>query len=232
MNAARPQGTGSGAPLAPLPPLAGRSKPPRGLWVWRLQAWLSHYLPLALLALGALFTAWLARQTPPVGAPTVERAVRTDPDYTMSGFEIHRFWPDGRQQAWLSGETLRHFPHNDTIEVDQLRLRWVDEAGRVMVALAQRGSGPAKGERLRLDGAVQVQRFAADAPEGAAAEWVLNTESLEAWGPEQRLFSRRPTQFQTESLQLQATGFEYQHRTGHVMFQGPNRTELQPRRTR
>lgn len=224
--------------LQPLPPAARPARRTPYAWLWRLQLWLSHYLPLALLAFGALFTTWLVRQSPPVAGPMVERPTRTTPDYTMSGFELLRYLPDGRQQAWLKGETLRHFPHNDQIEIDKLQLRWVDEAGRLLVATAQRGSGPAKGDRLHLEGAVRVQRFPAPAPgtepasqAAAEPEWVLQTEALEAWAPQERLFSRQPTTLTTPTLQVRGRGFEYHHARGELAFVGPTRAELQaPRR--
>lgn len=220
--------------LPPLPPASGRPHPRRDAWLWRVQSWLSHYLPLAFLALGALFTTWLLRQTPPVSGPTIERPQRTAPDYTMSNFELLRYLPSGRQQAWLRGQTLRHYPHNDQIQVEHLVLRWVDDSGQLLVAEAQRGSGHAQGDRLMLEGAVRVRRYASEAAgdQQTAPEWELRTEALEAWGPEQRLFSAQASRLETPRLQLQARGFAYQHRKGQLQFHGPSHTELKPPRAR
>ncbi|MBH9577351.1 LPS export ABC transporter periplasmic protein LptC [Inhella proteolytica] len=212
--------------LAPLG--AGTPRRARQSWVWRIQTWLFNYLPLAVLALGALFTTWLVRQTPLPQGPTEAVPLRHVPDYEMRQFELLRYLPDGRQQAWLRGERLRHYPDDDQIEVDQLELRMQDELGRTLLVTAARGQGPAKGERLVLSGAVQVRRFAVGADPGSAApELELRTEKLTALVPERRLQSDVAVDARAPRLQLQAQGFDYQHASGLLKFRGPSRTVMQ-----
>lgn len=212
--------------LAPL----GSAHPrrPRQSWLWRLQTWLFNYLPLAVLALGALFTTWLVRQTPLPQGPTEAVPLRHVPDYEMRQFELLRYLPDGSQQAWLRGERLRHYPDDDQIEVEQLELRLLDEQGRALLVTAARGQGPAQGERLTLSGAVRVRRFAPGAdPANAAPELELRTEKLTALVPERRLHSNVAVEVQGPRMQLQAQGFDYQHRSGLLQFRGPSRTVMQ-----
>jgi len=212
--------------LAPLS--TGHPRRPRQSWIWRLQTWLFNYLPLAVLALGALFTTWLVRQTPLPQGPTEAVPLRHVPDYEMRQFELLRYLPDGSQQAWLRGERLRHYPDDDQIEVDQLELRLLDEQGRSLLVTARHGQGPAKGERLVLSGAVQVRRFAVGAdPASTAPELELNTERLTALVPERRLQSDVAVDMRAPRLQLQAQGFDYQHQGGLLQFRGPSRTVMQ-----
>ena len=44
------------------------------------------YLPVMLMALMALGTYWLARNTPALGIPEAQRPATHDPDYFMRGF--------------------------------------------------------------------------------------------------------------------------------------------------
>ena len=47
--------------LAPLGPSKVRERQPL---IWRVQRWVSNWTPLALMALLALFSTWLVKQTP------------------------------------------------------------------------------------------------------------------------------------------------------------------------
>jgi lipopolysaccharide export system protein LptC len=200
-------------------------------FIWRLQAWLANYLPLALMALLALFSFWLLRQTPVPGGPTEERPLRHVPDYEMRGFELQRFLPDGSRQARLYGAVLRHYPDTDSIEIERLQLHLVADDGRLVLAEAERAQGPAQGETLNLEGKVRVRRFALGVdPASAAPEMELRTEALTARIKERRLLSRRPTELVAPGLQLQARGLDYHHASGQLLLQGPTRSVFTKKR--
>jgi lipopolysaccharide export system protein LptC len=52
---------------------------------------LSAYLPLLLMALLALASWWLVKNSPRPLAPPEDTAVSPDPDYTMTQFSLERF---------------------------------------------------------------------------------------------------------------------------------------------
>jgi len=146
----------------------------------------------------------------------------------MHGFELQRYLPNGREQGWLRGAVLRHYPDTDRIEIERLQLRLVDEAGNLLLAESQRAEGPASGDRLELSGQVHVRRFAPGAdPAQAVPEMELRTESLSAWVPERRLQGKRAVQLDSPRMKVQATGFDYHHGSGRLQFFGPSRTLLQ-----
>ena len=214
--------------LAPLGPSRAQPRQPLS---WRLQRWLSNWLPVALLALLALATTWLVRQTPLPEGPMGEPAARSKPDYTMSGFELQRFAADGSSQAWLRGDQLRHFPQGDRIEIDGLRLRAQAPDGGLLLAEAAKAAGPLDGSRLLLSGGVQVRRFAPGAdPEQAAPLMQLSTASLLAENEGQRLSSRQPTEVVTPQSRIQAGGgFRYDHPKSRLDLSGPTQVTLPPR---
>lgn len=222
------------AGLAPLSGAAHGRVHQRQPFVWRVQQWLANYLPLALMAALALFSYWLLRQNPVPEGPTETRPLRHVADYEMQGFELLRYLPDGRQQAWLQGETLRHFPDDDSIEVERLQLRLVADDGRVMLAEAERATGPSKGEPLELKGSVRVRRYAPGADlNQAQPELEVQTEALTVWQSERRLKGKVPVRLiAPPRLQLDAAGFEYEHGRGLLRFKGPSHTQIQalPRR--
>src|SRR3954453_14721651 len=79
-------------------------QPRRGLQV-RSRELLGAYLPLLLMALLALGTWWLVKNTPRPVVSSDESAVRHDPDYEMHDFAITRFGPDGRATLRIEGAT-------------------------------------------------------------------------------------------------------------------------------
>ena len=101
-----------------LGPGARRRRACRGRWHLRVRDALSAYLPLLLMALLALATWWLVKNSPqPPGPRDRARRCAATPDYTMSDFSIDRFDATrpaegahrGRRAAPLPG----HRPHRD-----------------------------------------------------------------------------------------------------------------------
>ena len=93
------------------------------------------YLPIILTAAVALGTYWLVRNAPKLLAPTAKAAPTHEPDYFMRGFVIKNFLPSGDLRSELAGKEGRHYPDNDTLEVDQVRMRSVSPAGLVTHAM-------------------------------------------------------------------------------------------------
>jgi lipopolysaccharide export system protein LptC len=214
-----------------LPALSGAERGAvraRQPWVWRLQQWLANWLPLGLMALLAVFTAWLVRTTP--GAPLAERAQRLTPDYQMRRFELQRFGIDGQTQAWLRGDALRHYPIDDRIEFDAIRLELQGSDGSWLHAESERAVGPQDGSQLRMSGQVRVRRWAPGAdPASARPELELQTTELLAERNGERLSSRAPTLALTPNARIELRGFRYTHGNGLLQFDGPSRTVLNPR---
>ena len=107
-------------------------------WAARWRDGLSSYLPLLLMALLASSTWWLVKHTPGIEGPATAKPVRSDPDYTMRGFKLTRFAPDGRFAVRIEGEVLRHYPDTDRLEIDGVRIESVSPDGRITRATARR----------------------------------------------------------------------------------------------
>jgi lipopolysaccharide export system protein LptC len=84
---------------------------------------LAVYLPLLLMAMMAMTTYWLVRNTPVMGEVELEAAPRHVPDYFMRDFSVKVFGEDGRLKSEMIGIEGRHYPDTDTLEIDQPRGR-------------------------------------------------------------------------------------------------------------
>ena len=105
-------------PISIGPPPGVRAPRARAPWHMRLRDALSSYLPLLLMALLALATWWLVKNTPVGGGAAEAPPVRSEPDYTMTDFALERFAADGRMKVRIEGARLRHFPDVDRIEAE------------------------------------------------------------------------------------------------------------------
>lgn len=82
-----------------------------------LQRHAQQALPLVILILLAGLTMWLERTTRVEDRPASGK-LRHDPDVIVDTFTLRRFDEKGEVQHTLHGRQLRHYPDDDTTELD------------------------------------------------------------------------------------------------------------------
>ncbi|GAP37852.1 LPS export ABC transporter periplasmic protein LptC [Piscinibacter sakaiensis] len=201
-------------------PAAG---PPAALGVRCVEA-ASAYLPLLLMAVLALGTWWLVQNAPRPPGSGEARAPRHVPDYTMSVFTVQRFAPDGRLRVQIEGDTLRHYPDTDTLEVDNPRIRSIAADGVVTRATARRAISNGDGTEVQLLGGAQVLRDGL--PGEPPAEF--RGEFLHAFLATEELRSHLPVVLRRGSTELRANSLNYRHRDQRVTLSGRVRAVFGP----
>ena len=202
--------------LGPVRPSVQRRAAP---WHLRLRDTLSSYLPLLLMALLALGTWWLVKNTPTgPGAPDTT-AVRCDPDYTMTHFVHERFDTTGRLRLRVQGERLRHFPDTDRTEIDSPQFRAFAPDGSVTVADARRALANGDLSEVHLLGGAQVVKQGPQAIE-------IRGEFLHAFLVTEQVRSHLPVRVIQGRNARQAGGIDYDHGQPRLDFKGPMRAVL------
>lgn len=209
--------------LGPLGPSGGERR--RTPWTVRLRDGLSTYLPLLLMAALAGGTWWLVKHTPHIEGPATAKAQRHEPDYTMRNFTLTRFAPDGRFAARIEGDTLRHFPDTDRLEIDGVRIESVAPDGRVTHASARSALSNADASEVQLMGGARVVSQL-----GPGDEIEIDGEFLHAFVRFERLRSHLPVQVRRGGMLTHAAGLDYDHLNSELRLDGPVRTTLQPSR--
>lgn len=201
-------------------------RPPRAPMPWhlRLHDWLSSYLPLLLMALLALATWWLVKNSPRLAVPAVERPVSSEPDYTMTQFSLERFDASGRLKVRIEGQRLRHFPDTDRVEIDQARIRAYAPDGRVTVATAARALGNGDGSELQLLGGAEVT-----AQDATGQPLVMRGEFLHAFLVTEQVRSHLPVLVSQGGTSLHAAALDYDNAKRRLDLKGPLRAVLAPR---
>lgn len=196
--------------LAPLAPLAGPRVPRGGPLSARLWEQLLSYLPVLLMGLLAALTWWLVKNTPQPRDDGATSVARSEPDYTMYDFAVSSYSPDGTLVSRLEGEVLQHYPHTDTVEVESVRLRALDEDGRVTLGSAERAFSNRAATQVRLVGDARVVRE--PAPGEPASERIeIRGEVLELDTQAERVRSNQPVTLFTGQGQLHASSLDYSH---------------------
>jgi len=207
-----------------LGPPAGAPPRARMPWHLRLRDTLSSYLPLLLMALLALATWWLVKNSPRLAVPAVERPVSSEPDYTMTQFSLERFDASGRLKVRIEGQRLRHFPDTDRVEIDQARIRAYAPDGRVTVATAARALGNGDGSELQLLGGAEVT-----AQDATGQPLVMRGDFLHAFLVTEKVRSHLPVMVSQGGTSLHAAALDYDHAKRRLDLKGPLRAVLAPR---
>lgn len=196
-------------------------------WHVRLLDTLSSYLSLLMMALLALGSWWLVKNTPLVDVQRVETPPTHEPDYTMRTFQVQRFTPQGTLRAQIDGDTLRHFPDTDTFEVDNPKVRaWASDGG-VTDASAKRALSNADASEVQLFGDARITRVPTATDEGLS----FRGEFLHAFLKAERVRSNQPATFTRGAAVIRADSFTYDNIERIVEMKGHVRATFPARRT-
>lgn len=189
----------------------------------------SIYLPIILTAALALGTYWLVRNAPKLLEPVPQEAPKHEPDYFMRNFVLKKFLPDGGLRSELFGIEGRHYPDNDTIEVDKVRARSLNVDGLTTRAMADRGLSNGDGSEIQLFGNAVVVREAAVLPNGKSVPRLeFRGDFLHAFLDTERVQSNKPVTLIRGNDQFTADSLDYDSRSGIANLQGRVRGLLMP----
>lgn len=191
---------------------------------------LTLFLPVALMGLLALGSWWLVRSAPRPIAPSTPQPLRHEPDYFMRGFSIKTFDAQGALKTELAGALAQHYPDTDTLEVDDARMRSVDEQGRETHGSARRALSNADGSEVQLMGDARVTRQAhATGTMAAQPQLQFRGEFLHVWVDSERLHSDQPVTLARGLDTLSGDRMDYDHLNQTLRMDGKVRALLQPR---
>ena len=115
--------------------------------------------PLALIAGLTLLSFWLQHV---VQAPDSERnaSLRHDPDFIVENLTATSMNEEGRPTSKLMAIKMRHYPDDESTELEQPQLVQLEKSGPPIHVTAERGTVSGSGEEVRLYGNVVVRREA------------------------------------------------------------------------
>jgi lipopolysaccharide export system protein LptC len=191
--------------LSPLhPPLDDQQRRTPLSWPVRVRERLVGYLPLILMVALALGTWLIAKNTPGLLAPSEPGVVKHEADYTLDQFNLQRFDPTGALKVEIQGEHMQHFPDDDIMEVEQIRVVTTEPDGRRMIATALHGRARGDSSEVWLDGQAQV---VSEAPGELPIQ--MNGEHLHALPKLRQVDSKYMVLVRQGDSEFNADGLEY-----------------------
>ena len=213
--------------IALAPPVA-QAERQRLPWTSRIVDTVSTYLPVLLMAVLALGTWWLVKNTPVLDDARRAAPLRHEPDYTMRQFTVQRFAAHGALRVQIEGDELRHYPDTDTLEIDNPRIRATGTDGRITLASAKHALANGDGSEVQLSGGARVLREASGTDEAIE----FRGEFLHAFLATERVRSHLPVIVTQGATEIRADGMSYDNLSRIVEFKGRVRAVLTPQAER
>lgn len=209
------------SPLHPPPDDQQRRTPLS--WPVRVREGIVGYLPLMLMVGLALGTWLVAKNTPGLLSPSGPAAVKHEADYTLDQFDLQRFDVGGALKVEIQGEHMQHFPDDDIMEVEQIRVVTTDPDGRRMIATALHGRARGDSSEVWLDGQAQV---VSESPGELPIQ--LNGEHLHAFPKLRQVDSKYMVLVRQGDSEFNADGLEYDDNARLLTLHGNVHALMQP----
>lgn len=208
----------------------------RAWWLRVRRTWdrLAVYLPLFLMTIMAMGTYWLVRNTPVIAPPEEAAPKRHVPDYFMKNFSVKVFNAEGRLKSEMFGVEGRHYPDTDTVEVDQIRVRSLNQHGQITVAIAQRGLVNADGSQAQLFEKAEIIRERYINTKGTVfPRSEIRSEFLHLFANTEKIKTHLPVEMTRENGdRFTADWMDYDNLTQVMHLQGRVKGVIMPRPTK
>lgn len=199
----------------------------------RMRGALALYLPVLIMGGLAGLTWWLMKSTTGVVTAVQPKPVRHEADYEMRGFSIWR--SSSAQQAMathglIEGQRLQHYADTATLEIDGLRLRWLDTEGQRTRVVSVRAVAGDDGQTVQLLGEARVVRESVKAVSEADVMPALDFtgSNMQIDTHRERIHADSPVILHTPRGVFKAQGMSYDHALGLLEMQGGVQGEWQP----
>ncbi len=186
------------------------------------------YVPVVVMAALALGSYWLVRTTPEAAATAPVRPVLHEPDYFIEGFAIKNFDATGRIRTEIVGARAQHYPDTQTLEIDKVHIRSLDDSGRVTTASAQQAVTNKDASEVQLVGDAVVLREAADPGDTRAPRLEYRGEFLHLFTETEVVKSHKPVELRRGDDRFTADTLEFDNVAQVLVLEGRVKGTLVP----
>jgi lipopolysaccharide export system protein LptC len=186
------------------------------------------YVPVVVMAALALGSYWLVRTAPEVAVAERVRPVSHEPDYFIEGFSIKNFDGTGRIRTEVAGSKANHFPDTQTLEIDKVHIRALDESGRVTTASALQAISNKDASEVQLIGNAVVVRQAADPADQRTPRLEYRGEFLHLFTDTEVVKSHKPVELLRGRDRFSADQLEFDNVAQVLVLNGRVKGTLVP----
>jgi lipopolysaccharide export system protein LptC len=184
----------------------------------------NRMFPLALMLALALLTFWLDRAVREEQLhPSLKRH---DPDFIVENFTITRYDMEGRVESTMQAKKMRHFPDDDTTELEAPQVVQTKPDKARMTLTARRGALSQDGVDVFLYDDVLLVRDAKD----QTPEQRMTTSFLHIVRGKSLVRTDRDVLIYQEDKELRGRGMEYDNETGQMFLRERVRGRFDPKK--
>jgi lipopolysaccharide export system protein LptC len=195
-------------------------------WLDRLIAW----SPVFLLGAFTALTYWLNAQVQP-DAGKFDGSGRHDTDLYIEDFKAVSLDEEGRIRQSIIARLARHFPDNDTTELDSPLITFSDPDKPPVSITADRGMITGDQKNAYFTGNVKgVRAAAADEPDKGPV--VITSEYLHVLPKEDKIETDKAVTISDPRGIINATGMEFDNKAKTFKFKSHVSGQMQPRSTK
>jgi lipopolysaccharide export system protein LptC len=170
----------------------------------------SIYLPVLLMGLLALGTYWLVHTAPTPRLVQDMARLRHEPDYFMRGFSLTVYDAQGRIKSEVDGAAMRHYPDNDSVEIDRPQIRAFKPGGQRTTASAELARAKGDGSEVEFIGdAVLAREPIPGKADATPLRLEFRSAYLQADMDAERVKSHRPVILSRGTERFAGDAFEY-----------------------
>lgn len=163
-------------------------------------------LLLTALVVGTWWAADYARRAIPVDPPS---RVTHEPDSWAHNFVMIRTDTTGMAVNRLEGTTMRHYPDDDSYEVDQVRAIGQQPNAPITIGTADMATMDANGTRIVMDGNAHVHRL----PDEERSALDVTSEQLILYPDDDVVETTLPARVINGPHVMHGTGMRYDNKT-------------------
>lgn len=163
-------------------------------------------LLLAILVAGTWWAADYARRAIPVDPPV---RVTHEPDSWAHDFVMIQTGQDGVPTNRLEGTTMRHYPDDDSYEVDQVRATGQQPDSPITIGTANMATMDSNGTRIIMQGDAHVHRL----PDAERAALDVTSDQLTLYPDEDIVETDLPARVVNGLHVMHGTGMRYDNKT-------------------
>lgn len=192
-----------------------------------MKAWSTAAFPISVLTVLAGLSFWLMHATA-LPEERKDGKDRHDPDYVISGMEIRKLDGSGELQYVLVADQARHYPDDDSTDIDKPHLTYYNPQKPKLYLSAQRARISADGETVQLDEDVRLKRDPTPTRQaifGYMPDLTVKTE-------EETAFTASPVRFTQGASWLKGVGMHMDNKTQTYVLQSQATGQFESRKAK
>jgi lipopolysaccharide export system protein LptC len=190
----------------------------------RLVAW----SPALLLGAMAALTYWLDAQVR-TSPSKFDGSGRHDTDLYVENFKADSFDAQGRIRQSLKAKSARHFPDDDTTELESPQITFSDPGKPMLNITSEKATVTGDRENIYFVGKVRGVRDASS-PTANDGPSTISSEYLHVIAKDERVETDKPVTIADPRGIISATGMDYDNKTKTIKFRSGVSGQLQPQK--